>query len=62
MEPVSPPQTLERLIEVTDDLHHERGDREALVIERQRLLELAKNLGLIPHSKHSNNSISSVRK
>lgn len=49
MELPPPPQhIIERLIEVTVDLHEERGDREALLRERQRLLHLAKELKLIP--------------
>jgi hypothetical protein len=39
---------MNRLIEVTVDLHHERGDRESLHAERKRLLLLAKELKLIP--------------
>jgi hypothetical protein len=51
MEQVPPPpakEILGRLIEVTVDLHLERGDREALRAERQRLLQLAKKLNLLP--------------
>jgi hypothetical protein len=49
MEHDSPtPEIMNRLIEVTVDLHLERGDREALRAERQRLLQLAKEMNLIP--------------
>ena len=48
----SPPaKIIERLIEVTDDLHNERGNREALLEERQGLLKLARELHLIPAGK-----------
>lgn len=45
----SPPPggIMNRLIEVTVDLHLERGDRQALIAERQSLLRLAKDLNLI---------------
>ncbi len=38
---------IERLIEVTDDFHNERGDREALLQERKQLLQFVKDLKLI---------------
>jgi hypothetical protein len=41
-------EIMDRLIEVTVDLHLERGDREVLTAERQRLFQLAKELNLIP--------------
>jgi len=49
MDSVPPPhEIMDRLIEVTVDLHLERGDCEALTAERQRLLKLARELKLIP--------------
>jgi len=43
-----PHEIMNRLIEVTADLHLERGDCEILAAERQRLLNLAKELKLLP--------------
>jgi hypothetical protein len=38
---------MNRLIEVTVDFHLERGDRQALIIERQSLMQSARDHNLI---------------
>jgi len=45
----SPPRAgiMNRLIEVTVDFHLERGDRQSLIVERQSLMQSARDHNLI---------------